>query len=355
MEIGQVIRRYRKEKNLTQEEMANRLGVTAPAVNKWENGNACPDIALLAPIARLLDITLDELLSFQENLTEEEIRNYVKELDRRLKDGAFEEAFQWAKTIMEQYPNCLELILSLAVILDAACLTQRLPDATACEEFIGQCYVRALESSEEAVRTRAADSLFGFCCRREEYEKAESYLSYFSKENPERKRKQAYIYSVTDRLPEAYKAYGEILFTSYGILNLVFVSLYTLAFKENDLERAERMVERLRRLAELFEMGKYNELCGGLELALATKDGEAVLEFAKDMLSSLEEIDGYKSSELYAHMTFKELQEDFIARLRKNLIKAFQDDETFGFMRDNPRWQEFLDENSGNARRMLLP
>ncbi len=43
--------------------MANRLGVTAPAVNKWERGNALPDVALLAPIARLLKITTDELLS----------------------------------------------------------------------------------------------------------------------------------------------------------------------------------------------------------------------------------------------------------------------------------------------------
>ena len=38
MKTGEVIRRYRKQKNLTQEEMAARLGVTAPAVNKWENG-----------------------------------------------------------------------------------------------------------------------------------------------------------------------------------------------------------------------------------------------------------------------------------------------------------------------------
>jgi len=40
MEIGEIIRRCRKQKNLTQEEMANRLGVTAPAVNKWENGDS---------------------------------------------------------------------------------------------------------------------------------------------------------------------------------------------------------------------------------------------------------------------------------------------------------------------------
>ena len=38
MNIGSVIKKYRKDIGLTQEEMANRLGVTAPAVNKWENG-----------------------------------------------------------------------------------------------------------------------------------------------------------------------------------------------------------------------------------------------------------------------------------------------------------------------------
>ena len=71
MQIGQVIRTYRKKKNMTQEDMAIRLGVTAPAVNKWENGNSMPDILLLAPIARLLGITVDELLSFREELTKE--------------------------------------------------------------------------------------------------------------------------------------------------------------------------------------------------------------------------------------------------------------------------------------------
>ena len=53
MQIGKNIRKYRKEKGMTQEEMANRLGVTTPAVNKWENENSYPDISLLPPIARL--------------------------------------------------------------------------------------------------------------------------------------------------------------------------------------------------------------------------------------------------------------------------------------------------------------
>ena len=59
MTIGDVIKKYRKSKGLTQEEMAARLGVTAPAVNKWERGGTLPDVALLAPIARLLQRDLE--------------------------------------------------------------------------------------------------------------------------------------------------------------------------------------------------------------------------------------------------------------------------------------------------------
>ena len=84
MQIGTVIRKYRKEKNMTQEEMASYLGVTAPAVNKWENGNACPDIMLLAPIARLLGISTDTLLSYREELTKQEIANISNEIGKRL-------------------------------------------------------------------------------------------------------------------------------------------------------------------------------------------------------------------------------------------------------------------------------
>ena len=110
MQIGEVIREYRKRKNMTQQEMANRLGVTAPAVNKWENGNSQPDIMLLAPISKLLGVTLDTLLSFSEDLTAEEVNNIVYEVNDKLKEGTYEEAFLYGKEKIEQYPNCEQLI-----------------------------------------------------------------------------------------------------------------------------------------------------------------------------------------------------------------------------------------------------
>ncbi|WP_330606550.1 helix-turn-helix transcriptional regulator [Jingyaoa shaoxingensis] len=47
MDIGVVIKKYRKKAGMTQEEMANRLGVTTPAVNKWENSNSKPDFVII--------------------------------------------------------------------------------------------------------------------------------------------------------------------------------------------------------------------------------------------------------------------------------------------------------------------
>ena len=134
MSLGKVIRKYRKIKNLTQEEMAGRLGVTAPAVNKWENENSYPDITLLAPIARLLGISVDTLLSFREALTPEEISGIMFPIDL-LPD--FLEAIgrifpaSWGYRLMLDNGFCLEnlsyliLVFCTAVIICAILLNKQ--------------------------------------------------------------------------------------------------------------------------------------------------------------------------------------------------------------------------------------
>ena len=62
--IGEKIKAKRKEHGLTQEELANILGVTKAAVSKWENSDSYPDIAILPQIARLFHITMDELFGY---------------------------------------------------------------------------------------------------------------------------------------------------------------------------------------------------------------------------------------------------------------------------------------------------
>ena len=61
-DIGKRIREQRKKKGITQEAMANALGVTSQAVSKWENGQNAPDISMIMPICTFLGIGADVLL-----------------------------------------------------------------------------------------------------------------------------------------------------------------------------------------------------------------------------------------------------------------------------------------------------
>lgn len=68
--FGRFIAEKRKEKKLTQVQMGEKLGVTGKTISRWENGNYMPDIALLIPIADLLDVTVNELLNGECNIEE---------------------------------------------------------------------------------------------------------------------------------------------------------------------------------------------------------------------------------------------------------------------------------------------
>ncbi len=61
--IGQFIKKIREENNLTQKELADRLGVTFQAVSKWENGKNAPDLGILKQISDEFNVNIDEILS----------------------------------------------------------------------------------------------------------------------------------------------------------------------------------------------------------------------------------------------------------------------------------------------------
>jgi len=90
--IGRFIAENRKEKNLTQKELAEKLGVSDKTVSRWENGNYMPDLALLQPLSEELGISLNELLSGEhiekEHVAEKaeaSLANTLEYSDRKIK------------------------------------------------------------------------------------------------------------------------------------------------------------------------------------------------------------------------------------------------------------------------------
>ncbi|MCI8668684.1 MAG: hypothetical protein HFI34_04020 [Lachnospiraceae bacterium] len=89
-------------------------------------------------------------------------------------------------------------------------------------------------------------------------------------------------------------------------------------------------------------MGKYYEISSGLELATLEKDSEAVVAVMEEMLSCVEQIGDFRNVPLYEHMDFKEIREDFMAEVKENLLKCFCDEESYGFLKNDERWQKLV-------------
>lgn len=342
MSIGTVIRKYRKEKQLTQEEMAGYLGVTAPAVNKWENENSLPDISLLSPIARLLGISTDILLSYREELTEKEIDEIILAVSNRIKSGEeYGAVFSWAEKKIQEYPNCDRLIFQIAQVLDGYRYIYGNTEAEEYREKIYGLYVRSLQSADGDVAQSAAAALFHMAVAEEDYEKAQEYLDRIPKRGFNQNQMQAILYHRQKKVQEAYQLYERILFIGFNDLNGALNGLLSLSMEEGKIDKARSIVDKQKKMAEILEMGKYMEVFPGLDLAIHLRDKEEILRILEGVVCSIKDMDAFKNSELYSHMTFSSAGIREIALMLKN---AIENDKEMEFVKTDRRYQELLEK-----------
>lgn len=344
MNIGSVIKKYRKEAGYTQEEMANRLGVTTPAVNKWENGNSKPDIELLSPIARLLHISLDTLLSFQEKLTDFEIGEFIQKMDKMFSEEGYEKTYQWAVNTIKKYPNCNLLIWQIAVMLDSRRIIGECDNPDKYDEQINAWYEIALNDEEEKIQHHAADSLFGFYLRKKDYAMAEKYLRYFSDYDPVKKVKMGQLYMQQGKTEDAYEKLEDVVFSTYTTLNLTFGTMITQALEEKNHEYTKYLAKKMNVLANAFDMGKYHECAAMLNVVVAEKDVEGTFQVAKQLLENVDTMGDFRESKLYQHMKFRNTENPYAKEMKKALLEGFRTEEEFSYMNGYEPWDQFIHE-----------
>ncbi len=335
MDIGVVIKKYRKEAGMTQEEMANRLGVTTPAVNKWENSNSKPDIELLAPIARLLDISLDTLLSFHENLSDTEIEEIIRKMDRMFSEEGYEKTYEWALRLIKEYPNCNMLIWQAAVMLDARRITDKCTNPEKYDKQINAWYELALHDENEEIQHHAADSLFGFYLRKKDYAKAEKYLDYFSEHDPMKSYYQG-------KIKEAYEKYENVIFSGFSTLNFVLSTMAGLALRENDIGYARFLSGKVQAVAHTLEMGKYNEYSPMIDIVCAGKDVEETYKAVKLLIDNVGTMYDFRKSGLYKHMKFRDIDEAILDSVKEKLLEGFRNEEEFSYMAGYEPWEKLI-------------
>ena len=115
VKIGRFIKAMRKEKNLTQREIAERLSISEKTVSKWETGNGMPEVSLMLPLCELLNISVNELLS-GERLDE---KLYYEKAEQNIMSLIQEKAEAKKKIIIAVIIGVVTFIAGLAIMLIA--------------------------------------------------------------------------------------------------------------------------------------------------------------------------------------------------------------------------------------------
>lgn len=115
--LGDNIIRLRHEKKLTQEEIAAFVGVTKASVSKWENRQSMPDISILPALATLFDVSIDELLGYEPQLEDKQIRRIYQSLSEEFVNNSFEDAYNEVLKQVRQYYNCYPFLLHMCVLM----------------------------------------------------------------------------------------------------------------------------------------------------------------------------------------------------------------------------------------------
>lgn len=110
MYIGENIKRLRKEKNITQEKLAEHLDISCQAVSKWERNETYPDITLIIPLASYFGVSTDELLGVDNAKNEQQIQDYLNEYDKLSNLGKEKEKCDLIRKAYKEFPNDSRII-----------------------------------------------------------------------------------------------------------------------------------------------------------------------------------------------------------------------------------------------------
>lgn len=117
LSIGDTIKYLRREKDITQEELGDILGVSYQSISRWENGICYPDMELLPAISDFFGVTVDNLLGVNKNIEQEKVAQYLNRFQESISQGKVYDCIAIARDGVAEYPNNFVLLNKLMYAL----------------------------------------------------------------------------------------------------------------------------------------------------------------------------------------------------------------------------------------------
>jgi transcriptional regulator with XRE-family HTH domain/phosphopantetheinyl transferase (holo-ACP synthase) len=114
--IAKTLTDKRRAKGITQDELAEYMGVSKASVSKWETGQSYPDITFLPQLAAYFNISIDELMDYSPQMTKEDIRKLYHRLAADFAAKPFDDVMTACRTVIKKYYACFPLLLQMATL-----------------------------------------------------------------------------------------------------------------------------------------------------------------------------------------------------------------------------------------------
>lgn len=344
MNIGEQIRTYRKSHNLTQEQVADALGVTAPAVNKWERAGSFPDITLLPALARLLEIDMNTLFSFHEELTEIEIANFVNALYERAMSGEIAEAFADAQEKIRDYPHCTPLLYTCATMLSAALTLSTLPQGKrkTYSTLIKDWFTRASESDDANYHTAACYQLAMLEITEGNYDRAEELVARLPDATFDKDMLQIRLLAHRgDHDGAALQTEAQVL-AKIVMLHGHLQQLIEFETKTGHADKAQAIADVSSQLYALFALWPVDQISPQLVAALYRQDRSAALAHIRTILDTLRAPWQGDDSPLFYRLGEAGKLPGVEPAFTSAFIRELQTQPEYDFLRNEPEFQQLL-------------
>lgn len=343
MKINEIIRYYRKKENLTQEQVANYLNISAPAVNKWENGVSFPDITLLAPLARFLKIDVNTLLSFNEDLTDETVDRFVAEVINISETNGYEKAFERGFELIKQFPACDKLIYWIALSLRIELLISNIEEKNKYEKDIIEWLKLVSESNNYKIASLAKLDLASIYRTKKDYVKAQEILDKIPDVEVDKKFQQAVLFKSSGKLDNAYDICERILLENAQESLNIFIFIISTLCEEQKFDEAEDFLKSATTLVETFDLGEYHKYPLELLLAKEKNDKERIIKTIQNMMDKAESMGNSINSKLYKHISSKESGEKNKESYKNTVMTIIKEDDSLDFVKNDPRIKLLLE------------
>ncbi len=158
--INENIKRLRREKNITQEKLAEHLNISTQAVSKWERSEAYPDITMILPIASYFNVSTDELLGLDTAKNEAKINEYLAEYASLKNQGKWVEPTELITEAHKEFPNDFRITIRYLYDIIGSCADNTVDVVLSCaDELTYQCNRIIAECTVDEIRNGAIDIL----------------------------------------------------------------------------------------------------------------------------------------------------------------------------------------------------